>query len=104
MTLVISANNTELAYGVCDLDEEGNLLRINEKPNLNYLVNTGFYVMNPRIFKYIGKNKPLDIDILINKALENKEKVGVFPIHNSGWSDVGQWHEYVKTLGKKNDF
>tara|TARA_Y100000746_G_scaffold120002_1_gene102803 strand:+ start:4596 stop:5621 length:1026 start_codon:yes stop_codon:yes gene_type:complete len=104
MTLVISANNTELAYGVCDLDDKGNLLKINEKPNLNYLVNTGFYLMSPRIFKYINKNEYLDIDVLINKALENKEKVGVFPIHNSGWSDVGQWHEYVKTLGKKNVF
>jgi len=104
MTLVISANNTELAYGVCDLDDEGNLLRIKEKPNLNYLVNTGFYILSPDIFKYIKKDKHLDIDVLINMALKSKEKIGVFPIHNSGWSDVGQWHEYVKTLENKNVF
>ena len=45
------------------------------------------------------------IDRLVNIALPRiKEKIGVFPIHNSGWSDVGQWHEYVKTLENKNVF
>ena len=35
---------------------------------------------------------------LINKIEKKKYKVGVFPIDDSGWSDIGEWNQYEQTL------
>ena len=51
-----SASTSKLAipYGVCKLDSStGTLKSMLEKPVLDYLVNTGFYVLSPKILKLI---------------------------------------------------
>lgn len=67
------------------------LASIEEKPIYNFLVNTGFYVVNPRILKFIKINKYLDMNILINFLLKKKFKIGVYPLDENSWLDFGQW-------------
>ena len=67
------------------------LASIEEKPIYNFLVNTGFYVVNPRILKFIKINQYLDMDILINFLLKKKFKIGVYPLDENSWLDFGQW-------------
>ena len=67
-----------------------------EKPSKRYLVNTGLYIVNPKILNLINKNKYLDFNELINKAKKKKYKIGLFPIEDNTWSDVGQWSELKK--------
>ena len=69
-----------------------------EKPTSNHLVNTGFYVLKPEILKYIPKNKHFDFNQLINFAQKKNFKIGLYPIDDESWIDVGQWTDYRNTL------
>ena len=48
----------------------------------------------------IPKNKKFDFPELISLVKKKKYKVGVFPIDDNSWFDVGQWEEYRKTINK----
>jgi len=100
ITVVVSTMKHILPYGSCDLNSDGSLRGIIEKPETNHLVNTGFYIMNSKIFKYIPKEKNYDMPELILDAINKGEKVGVYPISDNSWIDVGQWPEYNKALEK----
>jgi len=64
------------------------------------LVNTGFYIMNSKILKYIPENKSYDMPELIVDTIKDGGKVGIYPISDNSWIDVGQWPEYNKALEK----
>ena len=87
-----------IPYGTCELNDIGNLSQINEKPTYDFLINAGMYVLNPEILDYIPKNKFYHITQLISDAKKNGKKIGVFPIHDDDWIDVGQWAEYKKAI------
>ena len=50
--------------------------------------------------KLIPKNKYFDMTDLINAAKKRKKKIGVFPIDENEWVDVGQWEEYEKAKSR----
>ena len=98
ITLVASAKEFIIPYGTCELNGEGNLSHINEKPKYDFLINTGLYVLNPEILKLLPKNKFYHITHLIEEANNKGKKIGVFPIDDDAWVDVGQWAEYRKAV------
>ena len=81
-------------------NKEGNLKRISEKPSYDQLVNTGLYILNPSILDLIPHDKFYHITNLINDLIKNNYKVGVFPIDDDAWIDIGEWSEYKKALVK----
>ena len=100
ITLVASAKEYVIPYGTCMLDKNGHLSHINEKPSYDFLVNTGFYVLNPEIINFIPKNKFYHITDLLDELKKHKKKVGVFPVDEDSWLDIGQWAEYRKSVQK----
>jgi len=100
LTLVASAKEYKIPYGTCELNKKGDLLRINEKPQHDYLINTGLYILNPEILDLIPKNKFFHITQLIEKIMKKNSKVGVYPVNDNAWIDVGQWNEYKKAREK----
>ena len=98
ITLVASMKNYTIPYGTCELNGDGYLKNINEKPEYDVLVNTGLYVLNPAILGLIPKEKLYHITHLIEDSQENGKKVGVYPIDDDAWVDVGQWAEYQKAI------
>jgi dTDP-glucose pyrophosphorylase len=80
-------------YGVIK-SKNGILHEIIEKPKQTHFVNAGVYVFNPKILglasKFDGK---VDMNQLITTILDNKGKIGVFPIHEY-WLDVGQIDDF----------
>ncbi len=98
LTLVGSMQQYTIPYGICDIDNGGVLKGIREKPEYDFLVNTGLYLLEPAILQYIPENKYFDMTDLINKIQDNGLKVGVFPISEKSWIDVGQWAEYKNTI------
>ena len=70
--------------------------------SLNYLINSGLYVIEPSVLDLIPQNKAFDMTDLIEKMLKEGERVGVFPIDDNSWIDLGQWEQYrdaIKRLG-----
>ncbi len=100
LTLVASTKNYEIPYGNCVLKTDGTLNYIDEKPKYDFLINTGLYVLKPEILKYIPSGEFFHITDLIEKLKSKKLKVGVFPIEDERWIDVGEWTEYKKAILK----
>ena len=92
ITLVASRKLIKIPYGVCQLDKSQKFLKdLSEKPSMDFLVNTGLYIVKSEIIKLIPKNKYFDFTDLLSKAKKNKKKIAIFPIANDKWNDVGQW-------------
>ena len=98
ITLVASMKNYTIPYGTCELNGEGHLKQINEKPEFDFLVNTGLYVLNPDVLRLIPEGKMYHITQLIDDAKKDGMQVGVYPIDDDSWIDVGQWAEYQKAV------
>ena len=98
ITLVASAKQYNIPYGICELNGSGSLERIQEKPKYNFLVNTGLYVLNPSVIDLIPDNKLFHITHLMDKVKENNGTIGVYPVSEKAWIDVGQWAEYRNAL------
>ena len=98
ITLVASAKEYIIPYGTCELNGDGHLSHINERPKYNFLINTGLYVLNPDVLECIPKNKHYHITHLIEDTKNNGKKVGVFPVDEDSWIDVGQWAEYRQSV------
>ena len=98
LTIVATKKKYKLPYGSCIINNKNILLKIEEKPEYNFLINSGLYLIEPTVLKYIKKNSALDFDNLIKIIQKNKLKIGVFPIKDKNWYDVGQWQEYFKTI------
>ena len=100
ITLVASAKEYIIPYGTCELNGDGHLSHINEKPKYDFLINTGLYVLNPDILQLIPKNKFYHITHLIEDIKKSGKKVGVFPVDDDAWIDIGQWEEYKNAIDK----
>jgi len=98
LTLVASAKEYRIPYGTCELNGDGHLSHINEKPKYDFLINTGLYLLSPEVLELIPENRFHHITHLIEDAKNKGKKVGVFPIDEDAWIDVGQWAEYKKTV------
>ena len=100
LTLVGSMQHHTIPYGVCEIENGGTLKKINEKPEYDFLVNTGMYLLNPEVLKYIPENEFFHITHLIDNLKNEGFEVGVYPVSEKSWVDVGQWGEYGKSLEK----
>ena len=100
ITLVVATKNFGLPYGSCEIDNRGNLKKITEKPTMNYLVNTGLYLMKPSVINLVSNRKSLNMDQLIKLVKKKGKKIGIFPISEKNWTDVGEWSEYNKLILK----
>jgi len=90
ITLVVAAKKFKLSYGSCQITKKGQLKKILEKPSANYLVNVGLYLFKPEVINLIPKNEFLEMDTLIKKVKQRGGKIGVFPINEDNWQDIGQ--------------
>lgn len=90
LTVIASTKNYEIPYGICHIDKKGKLKKIVEKPKSSYFVNTGLYIMKPKILNLIPKNRLFDMNQLIDIAIKQKFSVSVYPIRDKDWIDTGE--------------
>jgi len=94
MTIGSRVYETQIPYGVINT-EENCVTELEEKPIINHLVSGGIYVLNPEAIDIIPEDKYFDITQLINRLIDNKEKIGSFPITDY-WMDIGKVEDYYK--------
>lgn len=93
ITMVTSLKNYEIPYGVIKLADNGDVKETVEKPEYNFLVNAGFYILEPEVLEDIPPNTFLHITDLINEYLKEGKKVGTYPITGNAWLDMGEFKE-----------
>ena len=100
ITIVAAANEFTLPYGECVLNEEGSLDLIREKPKFDFLVNTGVYIIKPEVIEMIPQDELFHFTDLIDKVKSKNKKIGVYPVDDELFIDIGQWVEYQKVANK----
>lgn len=96
ITVVSSLKNTVIPYGVLHTSEEGVVASLDEKPSLSYLINTGMYVIDADYLKKIPEDTIYNMTDLIEDFMKQDMKVGVFPISENSFLDMGQFEELKK--------
>ena len=97
ITIVVSNKKIKIPYGVCKVGKNKLLNKIIEKPEMNYNVNTGFYLINSEIAKLVPKKDTIyDITDLISLSKKRKKKIGVYSISDKNWSDLGTTSAFQK--------
>jgi len=81
-------HKVNIPFGVIN-HSGSNLIELEEKPSINYLVNAGIYVLAPSILNFIEKSAFLDMPILLREALSVGNQVNVCPVHEY-WLDIGR--------------
>lgn len=102
MTIVGSMRHYTIPYGICEMDTGGTLKSIHEKPQYDFLVNTGMYLLQPKVLEYIPENVYFNMTDLIQEVQKKGLKVGIFPVSEKSWIDVGQLSEYKEIIKKLN--
>ena len=100
ITIVAAKKNFKIPYGKCEINSKGNFLKISEKPNQKILINTGMYILSSEVLKKIKKNKKIDMTNIIS-SISNK-RIGIYPIYQNQYKDIGEWNEYKKTINSLN--
>lgn len=102
ITVVAALKNYSIPYGTLETGEAGLLTGLTEKPNLTFKINTGMYILEPHLIKEIPSDRLYHITFLIEKLINEGRKVGVFPISEGSWTDIGNWDEYMKYIRRDN--
>lgn len=100
LTMVACMKKFNIPYGVCQSSKKGEFEKIIEKPNFEFNVNIGLYLMKTSILKIIPINKKFDMNQLIDLAIKRKLKVGVYTVSSEAWYDLGQKKDYLQFINK----
>lgn len=100
ITMVCSMKHSRIPYGVVEINKGGTLKSLHEKPEYDHLVNTGMYIVSPAMLALVPDGKFFHFTDLIEKAKELGHKIGVYPITEGAWVDIGQLEDYQAALTK----
>lgn len=97
ITAVAAIKNYNIPYGTLTMKKDGLLEDLQEKPSLTFFVNAGVYLMESHLLNEIPQNKFLHITTLMEQVKARGGRVGVYPVSEGSWMDIGNWMEYNKT-------
>lgn len=93
ITLVCARKKFRIPYGTIHLEESGRIVGLQEKPEFEYHVNTGLYLIEPEFLDLIPDNVFVHITDIIEKCIQEQDRVGAFLIDDDDWMDMGQMDE-----------
>lgn len=91
LTVIAALKKYIIPYGVFKLDDKGKIEELNEKPEWEFLVNTGMYLLEAELLNYIPQGENYHMTDLIAKCLELGEEVGIYPVGDKAWLDMGEF-------------
>jgi NDP-sugar pyrophosphorylase family protein len=94
-TIALNKRNVHIDFGVVELNDDNNIVKFTEKPNIDYLVSMGVYVFDPEVLEYIKSNEYLDFPDLIKKLISNGKTVNGY-IYDGYWLDIGRPDDYER--------
>lgn len=96
LTIVAALKHYKIPYGTLKSGIDGELISLSEKPEITYKINSGLYILEPHLISEIPENTFFHITELIENIIQRKGKVGVFPVPEGAWKDIGEWDEYLR--------
>ncbi len=93
ITMVCAVKNFTIPYGVIELNENGEIDNIKEKPEMNFLTNTGLYVVESEVIEEMQSGVKIGFPDIIDAYRKSGKKVGIYPVSEQSWMDMGQLEE-----------
>lgn len=101
ITLLCAKKIYEIPYGVIKLDDKSRISSIEEKPKLDFLINTGVYLLNSKVVEAMPSNTKIGMPTIFEGYREkDRNSVGVYQLEDNQWSDMGQLEE-MEAMSKK---
>lgn len=94
-TMVVRKHSVQIAYGVVESDENGNLTSIREKPNVDVHVSTGLYALSPLVLPLVPQKTFFDMPDLFQRLLHIGKQPRVMETSDY-WLDVGRLPDYER--------
>ncbi len=94
ITSVIIPYEQFTPFGIVTINKN-RITKIEEKPKEIKYILAGINIINKSILNNYNKCKKIDMDELINNALNSNYKIGYY-IHNGLWTDIGEIETYTK--------
>ncbi|MBT6047212.1 MAG: CBS domain-containing protein [Candidatus Scalindua sp.] len=98
LTILAPIRHYKIPYGVIKFKKGGEVESIHEKPEYSFTINSGVYVVQKEILRYIPKDIPFDMTDLIKELIQRNKKVVLYPINDKDYIDIGHWEEYKKAI------
>ena len=101
-TVCVKNHEINVPFGVVEINKK--LIKsFREKPTLNFLVNAGVYIIEPKALKFLEKNIYLDMPEFLERIIENGFEVSAFPIHEY-WIDIGKKESLKQAKDKFDEY
>lgn len=100
ITFVCAMKDIVIPYGVIETDNGGKIISIKEKPEFSFLTNTGVYMIESEVIHDLKENEMIHLPDIAKRYIQKGEKVGVFPVSEKAWMDMGQFSE-METMMKQ---
>jgi NDP-sugar pyrophosphorylase family protein len=101
MTVAVRRYDVYVPYGVIEC-EDARVIKLNEKPEVHFLVNAGIYLLEPDVFDFIPNGHSFNMTELIQWLIDAKRCVVSFPIHEY-WLDIGKHEDYDRAQTDMNE-
>jgi len=98
LTIVAALKHYRIPYGTIKSATDGQLMELTEKPELTFMINSGMYVLESHLLNEIPEKEYFHITNLISQMMKRGGKIGVFPVSEGAWRDIGEWDEYLKLI------
>jgi NDP-sugar pyrophosphorylase family protein len=87
----------KVEYGVLTSNENGELVKFDEKPAKDYLVSMGVYMMSKSNIEYIPFDTFFGFDHLMNKLIAEKKYPKIYQF-DGYWLDIGRPADYERAI------
>ena len=100
ITMVCSLQNLQIPYGVVHIKDGGKIDSMEEKPSMSFFTNTGCYIVEPEVIESLPDDTPAGFPDIVERYRNDGRNVGVYPVSENAWLDMGQIGE-LENMKKK---
>lgn len=98
-TMATKRRSVDVQYGVVHADASGRIVRLEEKPQLQFTVSMGIYAMEPAIIDLIGDGERIDFPDLLLRAIAADHEVQTLE-YDGYWRDIGNTADYEAAVSE----
>jgi NDP-sugar pyrophosphorylase family protein len=98
-TMATKKRSVDVEYGVVHTDGDGRVARLEEKPQLHFVVSMGIYAMDPAVIDLIGDGEHIDFPDLLLRALGAGHVVNTLE-YAGYWRDIGNRDDYEAAIAE----
>lgn len=90
ITIVCAKKHEKIPYGVVKVESNNLYSGISEKPEYEFLINTGVYIVNRRVIEELEADQKIGFPDIIEKYRRQGQRIGVYSVKEEAFMDMGQ--------------